>query len=76
MRLITIIAALCVSLAAWSDEWAYDGPIRILNPGENKGVVITESEHEQNVADHRVVRERYKVKRSRPTRFPTWFSSK
>jgi hypothetical protein len=76
MRLITLVAVLCLSIPVWADEWTYDGPIRIINPGDNKGVEITEAEHKQSLDQHKVVRDLYKGKRNRPTRFPVWFSSK
>ncbi len=76
MRLITLITVLCLSIPVWADGWNYDGPIRIISPGDNVGVEITEAEHKQNIDEHKVVRDRSKVQPIRPPRFPIWFSSK
>lgn len=76
MRLITLMAVLCLSVPVAANEWSYDGPIRIISPGDNNGVEITEAEHKQNLDQHKVVHDRSRVKRKRSIRFPTWFSSK
>lgn len=75
MRVITLIAVLCLSMPAWADKWTYDGPIRIISPGDNIGVEITEAEHKQNLDQHKVVRDRSTLRRKQAPRFPTWFSS-
>ncbi len=76
MRLIALIVVLSLSVPVCADEWNYDGPIRIINPGDNKGIEISEAEHKQNIDRHQVVGERNKPQRKSSIRFPTWFSSK
>lgn len=76
MRLIILTALLCLSMSVSADNWNYDGPIRIISPGENNGIEISETEHKQNLDQHKIVHDQNKVQRKRTTRFPTWFSSK
>jgi hypothetical protein len=76
MRLITLVALLGLSIPVSADEWTYDGPIRIISPGDNKGVEITEAEHKQNLIRHKVVGDRGKVQPKKELRFPAYFSSK
>ncbi len=75
MRLLVFVAALCLSAPVWADRWNYDGPIRVIGPGEkNRGVTITESEHKERLAEHEVVKGHLKIQSKNTTRFPMWFS--